>query len=84
MASNSSTGGHRVRVIVGRVMPPRPRIRVRLTAFDSQDVTAAVERLIALGASTPRPPYPAVPGRAVVVDPDGNTIEITAAVDTPI
>ncbi|WP_341267096.1 VOC family protein [Gordonia malaquae] len=73
----------RAQIIVRQVMPPRPRVRVRLSAFDTQDVAAAVERLIAFGASSPMSPYPAVPGRALVIDPDGNTVEITADVCTP-
>ncbi|GAA2375670.1 hypothetical protein GCM10009855_13620 [Gordonia cholesterolivorans] len=51
-----------------------------MSAFDTQDVAAAVERLIAFGASSPRTPYPSTPGHAVVIDPDGNTVEITATV----
>ncbi|MCF8610546.1 VOC family protein [Gordonia sp. HY285] len=56
---------------------PRPA-RIGIRGWDTQDVTAAVERFVALGASTPSPPYPDRPGYAVVVDPDGNTVEITA------
>ena len=72
--------GRRVQLLVRRVMPPRPQSRIRLSAFDTQDVAAAVERLIAFGASSPRTPYPSTPGHAVVIDPDGNTVEITATV----
>lgn len=72
--------GSRTRMVVRRVMPPRPRTRVDLSAFDTQDVAAAVERLIALGASRPQRPYPADPGRAVVTDPDGNSVVIDSAV----
>ncbi len=73
----------RPRMVIRQVMPPRPRVRVHLTAFDTQDLTAAVERLTALGATPPLSPYPSMPGRAVVLDPDRNTVEITASVSSP-
>ncbi|MCF8587850.1 VOC family protein [Gordonia liuliyuniae] len=71
----------RTRLVVaappGHQTQPRPT-HIGIRGWDTQDVTAAVERFVALGASTPSPPYPDRPGYAVVVDPDGNTIEITA------
>lgn len=69
--------GNRVKIVVRRAMPPRPRARIRLSAFDSRDVAAAVERLVALGA-TARSRYASLPDHALVTDPHGNTIEITA------
>ncbi|EGD54123.1 VOC family protein [Gordonia neofelifaecis] len=68
--------GQRVLMVIRRVMPPRPRVRIRLTAFDARDVGAAVERLVRLGASTQKGPY-STAGRATVTDPHGNIIEIT-------
>lgn len=70
----------RVQIIVRRATPPRLRTRVNLQAFDTQDVAAAVERLVALGASSPRSTYPSPPHHAEVSDPAGNAITISAVI----
>ena len=73
--------GERVQVIVRRSPTRGQPTRIRISAYDTQDVVAAVERLVSLGASPPAAPYPETPGRAFVEDPDGNTVEILARVE---
>ena len=72
--------GGRVHLTVRRVMPPRPTVVIRLTAFDTAAIATAVERLRALGATPARAPYSSNPAHAVLVDPNGDDIVITAAV----
>ena len=71
------TAGH-TRIYVSPHRPPIPHTRIRLLTYDTQDLVAAAERLIALGGDDPHLPHPHVHDHMELTDTDGNVIELQA------